>query len=1585
MNSPVLVTLATDDCLSPVFAEVARSLQQVRQKLEQAPVTDADWPGTLRWIAASLGQVGAALSLAGADRLAAITALSQHLIIQRSEDSSSFPDDLTQALNHAFGMMQEAMDRSLLHEPFTVLELLPCWTALAAWDGTGNAHPSALLSLQADYPLLETVVVPEEAMLQSDLCGAFERALLRFLRSTSAPEEQEAAQRMTLVIATIASREKITAENVGWRVLLAAVSLIASGSAGDIALSKKILAATGRVIRHLGPTGLLPLPPSLVKEALFAVAMARSHTVESTCISQAFDLPAQWPVGDPKGVFVASDNALAIGMARDALQALIVQLETSGGSVLPIPAQLDLLISRVNQVPEFACVTTALSRLQARLGSAEVHPGQALALAACLLSLGQWMGCRKFAIRHTAISQRIAAALDMIGDQEGIPTWRTLHQMGAALYLPSTLEALTQALTGSLMIIERQTERLLEGLHTPAEHEAAMVAIDQRLAEIDAALHLLGESAMPVQLETIRDQLRVFFHDLDSDQNLPARDEFAQQFVRLSARIAAMPRAQDVPTRILANDDDLASVGDDKNTLYRPVFDTDDVLHTIFLDEATDRIGQLRGWFQTASPSTSFPFELAAHAAHALAGCSATVGLSEMRQLALAMEAVLTSMRVCGGQITVPAQIIFDDTLTALEQMLVHLSSGIVPQVRPAVLGRLLGLSPGLSLDALASTLATNGETEAQPKSEPETETETETNPAPQLDAAPAPQTSPETSPETSPAPNLSQFYRLPDTQLPEPTAGASVSLLPVTLSNSSAEAATDSAEKTTPFASELHDELHDIFIEEAADLMPQLDQQLRAWIHEPLDSAAPVHMLRVLHTLKGSARMAGEIALGDALHQMEQTVAELSRQTPPDTAALRVLEETLDQLLQPFVSGTSAAPSGMAEVQVAGLTRPTDVHPTAINPQVKNSSNTSQTLTDLSAISAQEKSSASLQLRVRADFLDLITNAGAELLVGSSRMANELQLQRQSVNDLSENLGRLRSQLRELEIHAESRIDAGFTQTSAAEFDPLEFDRYTRLHELTRMMNESIADIGSLQRTLSRQLDNAALAVTAQGRHARILQSDLRRVRTLPFASLSGRLQHLLRQVARDKACEVTLEIDGGNVEVDRGVLDRLTGPLEHLVRNAVAHGIETAVERQSQGKPAAGRVRMVLSQQGNTLWLQISDDGRGLDYQRIRQRAMALGLLTPEISTDDAALSDLIFEPGFSTANEITELSGRGIGMDAVRAAVLALGGQLKVSSQSGAGTCFMLSLPLTLATMQVVLVTAGSSDVALPATLVQQMLQLSSSELVQARTTGALEWQGRSLPLHRLATLLCEPMADTEIVHRTPVAVLRQLDQYLAIELEAVTGHREVVVKNLGPQLVRVPGLAGATVLGDGSITLIINPLPLPEFVATLAHHPAIEATSDTRARQLPRILVVDDSLTVRRASQRLLERHGYAVALARDGLDALEQLRLHLPVAILLDIEMPRMDGFELLSALRDDPRWRDPPVAMITSRTAERHREHAMKLGASAYLGKPFVEEELLCLLTQWLAPVSAELTLDLARAGESASAVVPEPVRCNFP
>ena len=1524
MNSPVPASLTASDCLPPLFHELAMSLRQLGQLLQQATITDVDTPAALASMSVLLGQVEAAFQVAGVDSLAAITSLSHRIVARQSENPASFSPELAGTLNQTFSTLTEAMERVLARESLPISNFFSCWTALAAWDRTGNAHPSAMLSLQADHRMLPSVAVPEEQVLLTDPRSEFERALLRFLRSDIPEEILQAAQRITQVIAALASLAQSLSEKASWLVLHAATGLIAAEKTSEIALSKRILAATGRVIRHVGSTELPPVPAPLVREALFVIATANAHTPESVCIAQAYELDTQLPSAHAAPSTLATGEVLAIAAVRDEVHSLIALLDTPGVAALPAPVQLDNLIRSASPVLEIACVTSALSRLQARLSGNEVHPTQALAVAACLLSLQTLMGLMTRLKNSQSIAQRIASNLDAIGNAVDIPGWRSLQTMSISLQIPAVLTSLRDALIDSLAATERQIERLMDEAPTASEREAAHAAIDHRLSEVQAVLTLLDEQTLLKSVQEIREQLPPITLDVDSDKDFYRRDLFAQNFVRLSLLLAAIPRTHDIEDSSSLHEVAPPFATEDDHHAMRPAFDTRQNLHAIFLDEARARLQQLGNWLHAEPKTKDFQWESAAHAAHALAGCSATVGLSEMRQLALAMEAVLIGMRTGDGHITESVLSVLQQGWVTFEDMLADLSSGLMPQSQSAILEQLLALS------------LTASESRSESRAEPRFEFEYQQDD----DAESLLGLQQRNVPDTTAAPANVQNQ---DWQPPAIKDHADSNLL--------LQAGTSTVTASTnKLRDPIQDELHEIFVEEAADLMPQLDQQLRTWMVEPSEPEAPAQMLRILHTLKGSARMAGEIRLGDELHQMEQTVAELSQQSPPDAVSLRALETTLDQLLQPFVSVNVSSPSAVDDG------RANDVKPASADVDVSGATHTSQDVT----AAAAERTPQTLQLRVRAELLDRITTSGAELLVGSSRMASDLQLQRQSVTDLSDNLLRLRAQLRELEIHAESRIASGFTPSNAAEFDPLEFDRYTRLHELTRMMSESIADISSLQRTLSRQLDSAVITVTTQGRHARVLQSDLRRVRTIPFASLSGRLQHLLRQAAREKDCDVIMEIDGGNLEVDRGVLDRITGPLEHLVRNAVAHGIENAAERLSLGKPATGRVRMDLSQQGNTLQLQISDDGRGLDYARIRERAIVAGLLTSDAQADEAVLAELIFEPGFSRASTVTELSGRGIGMDAVRAAVIALGGQMNVLSERGAGTRFIFSLPLTLVTMHVVLVTASSREVALPATLVQQMLQLSSSELAQVRGAGEMEWQGRHVPLYHLSTLLGDPISGQGIATRTPVAVLRQLDQYLAIELDAVIGHREVVVKNLGPQVAKVPGIAGATVLGDGSITLIINPMPLPDFVAAHVGNSAIMNSAEVSENQAPKVLVVDDSLTVRRASQRLLERHGYAVVLARDGLDALEQLRLNTPAAVLLDIEMPRMDGFELLTALRDDARWRALPVAMITSRTAERHREHAMKLGATAYLGKPFVEEELLGLLTQWLAKMPAD-------------------------
>jgi chemosensory pili system protein ChpA (sensor histidine kinase/response regulator) len=386
----------------------------------------------------------------------------------------------------------------------------------------------------------------------------------------------------------------------------------------------------------------------------------------------------------------------------------------------------------------------------------------------------------------------------------------------------------------------------------------------------------------------------------------------------------------------------------------------------------------------------------------------------------------------------------------------------------------------------------------------------------------------------------------------------------------------------------------------------------------------------------------------------------------------------------------------------------------------------------------------------------------------------------------------------------------------------------------------------------------------------------------------------------------------------------------------------------------------------------VEFRDDGAGLDLARIRDKARQQGLIQADQLLTDAEAANLIFMPGFTTAAQVTELAGRGIGMDVVRAEVQALGGRIETHTQSGQGAAFKLVLPLTTAVTQVVMVRSGHLTVGVPANVVELVRRATARELQQAYNTGTLEFGGETVPFFWSGALLQSSARSHEPQGRTlPVVIFRSAAQRVAVHLDEVLGNQEVVVKNLGPQLSRLPGLAGMTVLASGAVVLIYNPVALasvygeqarllsadqaqPEMLEQQGAGHGLPAVVSA-ASQIPLVLVVDDSITVRRVTQRLLQREGYRVALAADGLQALERLQEERPAVVLSDIEMPRMDGFDLTRNIRADARLRDLPVIMITSRIAEKHREHARELGVNHYLGKPYSEEELLSLVRRYTA------------------------------
>ena len=698
---------------------------------------------------------------------------------------------------------------------------------------------------------------------------------------------------------------------------------------------------------------------------------------------------------------------------------------------------------------------------------------------------------------------------------------------------------------------------------------------------------------------------------------------------------------------------------------------------------------------------------------------------------------------------------------------------------------------------------------------------------------------------------------------------------------------------------------------------------------------------------------------------------------------ALRVALRTAD-VPAPAVPVLEAVPEAVAEPLVEAVVEPVaelpadaEEAPAVAEPVAEPVADTSPQIDwsrfaggDADDNAAEPLAGAQAMVRVRGSLLERMAAQAGEVSIRRARLESELTQMKSSLLDLDDNLERLRGQLRELELQAEAQVGAQQelakqAQAGGGDFDPLEFDRYTRFQELTRMLSESVGDVATVQRALQRNVQLGEDELAAQSRLTRELQDDLLRTRLVEFDSLSERMHRVVRQASRDAGRQAKLEITGGQIELDRSVLERMAGAFEHLLRNSVSHGIETPEVREAAGKAAEGVVRVQLQQAGNEVLLNFSDDGAGLNLARIRERGLQLGLIQSHDTPDEAALIPLIFAPGFSTASQVTELSGRGVGMDVVRADVSTLGGSITTSSVAGQGVQFALRLPLTTALTQIVLLRAGDQVIAVPASLMDSVHRVPAELVDAAYASGKLEAAGTQLPFYWLGGLLGHNGRGHGLGKTLPVVLVKNGQQRLALHVDEVVGNQEVVVKNLGPQLNKVPALAGISLLASGDVALIYNPSALADWYGQAAQQ-RLQKTSapapleSDEAGLAPLVLVVDDSLTVRRVTQRLLEREGYRVQLAKDGLDAMAHLTAdELPAVVLSDIEMPRMDGFDLVRNMRADARLAALPVIMITSRIAPKHRDYAKQLGVDDYLGKPYDEQQLLALISRYTAPPTA--------------------------
>jgi chemosensory pili system protein ChpA (sensor histidine kinase/response regulator) len=626
-------------------------------------------------------------------------------------------------------------------------------------------------------------------------------------------------------------------------------------------------------------------------------------------------------------------------------------------------------------------------------------------------------------------------------------------------------------------------------------------------------------------------------------------------------------------------------------------------------------------------------------------------------------------------------------------------------------------------------------------------------------------------------------------------------------------------------------------------------------------------------------------------------------------------------------------------------------------------------------AAAAARRNKARQHVRVQIDKLDDLINLVGELVINRSTVQQYLANITRELQELGQSVTRLRMLWSKLETEYEigtpmgrmggGRFMGGHTEPqhprhgeAAHGFDELEFDHYTETHMMSRQLSETVGDIDAVQR----QLTDTVAAFDGDFSRMKRLTTDaqdrLLRLRMVPLGSQATRFDRVVRVTAESLGKQVEFAMDGEAVALDRPILDELGDAMLHILRNAVDHGIEAPDVREAVGKPPKAKITVKAFYEGAHAIIQVIDDGRGLNLSALRDVALREGHVTPDQlhEMSDRDLHMLIFRPQFSTARQVSEVSGRGVGLDVVKEKIQQLNGTVTVDSVPGRGVTFTLRLPLTLAVARVLIVKAGKHTLAVPATSIARVLRVDREEVEVEGEIHEVKLEGESYAaVHLLKALGHEPRPEDK-TSRVSALILASTENRTALVVDHLVEARDVVVTMLTGHLKRVRGLAGATVLGDGQVVVILNPDEL------LAHAGALRAAQGGVRPALPeretalRILVVDDSLSVRQVLSGLVKRAGWTAMLARDGLEALEMLQREAtpPDLIFSDVEMPRMDGYELTSTVKADPKLKRTPVVFITSRAGEKHRRRGFEVGAAGYLVKPFDEQALLSLVYRLL-------------------------------
>ena len=787
-------------------------------------------------------------------------------------------------------------------------------------------------------------------------------------------------------------------------------------------------------------------------------------------------------------------------------------------------------------------------------------------------------------------------------------------------------------------------------------------------------------------------------------------------------------------------------------------------------------------------------------------------------------------------------------------------------------------------------------------------------------------------------------------------------------------------ATEDTPVERSEEDELKSIveesFLEESEEILANAEKLLNQWFDQRSDRSLLLQLQRAAHSIKGGARMIDVEEVASIAYELETTFEQFAVYQFNSNAYDGLLQKTLVWLRQAIFQRDY---NGFEQLH-SSLKKIAYVDVTAQLPERLAKTDNLVVSTDFGFVEGDgteppqmmgewansgTSDSNNEMIRISADLVEKMIDLSGENSINRSRIEMDLGQLGNTLNEMELAIKRLADQLRRMEGELESQIIAkhGSENSRYADFDPLEMDQYSSLNQLSKSLAESASDLVDFKSTLADKIRETEGLLLQQSRIQAEIQESLMRTRLVPFDRMLPRLQRIVRQTSTTLNRPAELIVQNTEGELDRNILERLVTPFEHMLRNAIDHGLEDTADRIALNKPEVGSIVLNISRQGTDVIVSFSDDGKGIDAEKIREKALSLDLIKADQVIDQEEILQFIFHPGFSTAKAVTQISGRGVGLDVVQSEIKSLGGHVSVSSELGKGTVFTIRVPTTVAVSDALMVKVGDQQYAISLAQIDRIVRIAPTTLESYFNSkdDYFKIDGANYKLRYLSEFVGnQPIPRLNNVgHSLPVLLIKgNSGQTIALLVDQLVGSRaQIVVKPIGQQFANVGVVAGATILGDGQVCLILDGQNVARQIQATQRVKQLndqrDGSRNSNARRL--VMIVDDSVTVRKVTSRLLERQGYDIVTAKDGVDAIEQLENVRPDLMLLDIEMPRMDGFEVTNLVRHHDIHRDLPIIMITSRTGEKHRERAFSLGVTHYMGKPFQEAELLANIQQLIA------------------------------